>query len=114
MNSTENNGIFSKIFGGKKSSCCDLTSATSAPASIANEAKEADGLNSATFQIVGLGCACEGQIVEKRVKALRGVKSFSLNPITNQMKLTYDPAALSVEDIQSAVRKAGATAVPAR
>lgn len=114
MNSTEDKGIFSKIFGGKKSSCCGQTSATSAPVSIANEAKEADGLNSATFQIVGLGCACEGQIVEKRMKALRGVKSFSLNPITNQMKLTYDPAALSVEDIQSAVRKAGATAVPAR
>jgi copper chaperone CopZ len=45
------------------------------------------------------------------VKALKGVKTSSLNPITNQMKLTYDPSALSVQDIQAAVKKAGATAV---
>ena len=57
------------------------------------------------------GCSCEGQMVEKRVKALKGVKSFSLNSITNQMKLTYDPSALSVQDIETAVKKAGAKAV---
>ncbi len=62
MKDTESRGIFPKLFGGKKSACCDLTSETSAPASIANEAKGADGLVSATFQIVGLGCACEGRI----------------------------------------------------
>ena len=50
-------------------------------------------------------------MVEKRVKSLKGVKSFSLNPITNQMKLTYDPSALSVQDIETAVKKAGAKAV---
>jgi len=85
------------------------TISTSSP--IINEAKEAGGLDSVTFRIDGAGCSCEGQIVEKRVKALKGVKTFSLNPITNQMKLTYDPSALSVQDIQTAVKKAGATAV---
>jgi hypothetical protein len=44
-----------------------------------------------TFQIEGL-CSCEGQIVEKRVKSLRGIAAFSLNAITNQMKVTYDPS----------------------
>jgi cation transport ATPase len=92
-------------------SCCSCppeASAASAPASITGEAK---GLDSATFEIVGLGCSCAGQIVEKRVKALKGVKTFSLNPITNQMKLTYNASALSVQEIQTAVKKAGATAI---
>ena len=92
-------------------SCAEETNAVSTPASIAGEAKGANGVCSATFEIVGLGCSCAGQIVEKRVKGLMGVKSFSLNPITNQMKLTYDPSALSLQDIQTAVKKAGATAV---
>jgi len=99
----------------RQQSCCSCTPETSeasAPAAIAGEAKGANGLDSATFEIVGLGCSCAGQIVEKRVRALRGVKTFSLNPITNQMKLTYDASALSVQEIQTAVKKAGATAVP--
>jgi Cd2+/Zn2+-exporting ATPase len=92
-------------------SCAEETNAVSTPVSIASEAKGSNGVDSATFEIVGLSCSCAGQIVEKRVKGLMGVKSFSLNPITNQMKLTYDPSALSLQDIQAAVKKAGATAV---
>ena len=38
-------------------------------------------------------------------------KSFSLNPITNQMKLTCDPASVSVEDIEKSVAKAGMKAM---
>jgi len=90
-------------------SCAPKTSETSAPASIADESER---LTSATFEITGLGCSCAGQIVEKRVKALKGIKTFSLNPITNQMKLSYDAAVLSVQEIQTAVKKAGAAAVP--
>ena len=93
-------------------SCSPETSEASASASTVGEATGVNGLDSATFEIVGLGCSCAGQIVEKRVKALRGVQTFSLNPITNQMRLTYDAAVLSVQEIQAAVKKAGATAVP--
>jgi Zn2+/Cd2+-exporting ATPase len=94
--------------------CCSdakLPGRASAPAPKTNETKGPDGLSSVTFRIDGAGCSCEGQIVEKQVKALKGVRGFSLNPITNQMKLTYDPAVVSLQDIASAVRKAGATAV---
>jgi len=93
--------------------CCSgvkLTSKASAPAPIINETKGPDGLDSVTFRIDG-ACSCEGHIVEKRVKAMKGLKTFSLNPITNQMKLTYDSSAVSILDIQTAVKKAGATAV---
>ena len=74
------------------------------------EAKGGEGSATLTFRIEGMSCSCEGQIVEKRVKALKGVKSFSLNPITNQMKVICDPI-VSVEDIQRAVSKAGVKAV---
>ena len=39
------------------------------------------------------------------------IRGFSLNPIINQMKLTYDPSAVSMQQIEAAVKKAGAKAV---
>lgn len=65
----------------------------------------------ATFQIKGLGCSCEGQIVEKRVRALPGILSCDLNAITYRLAMTYDPAVVSPRDIEDAVKKAGVTAV---
>lgn len=71
---------------------------------------EAKSMETVIFRIDGV-CSCAAHIVEKRVKALNGVKTFSLNPITNQMKLTYDQSTVSILDIQTAVKKAGASAV---
>jgi len=65
----------------------------------------------ATFRIEGLGCSCEGQIVEKQGKSLRGIVAFGLNPITNKMKVSYDPLLVSIRDIETAVKNAGVTAV---
>ncbi len=79
--------------------------------SMRDGAKAEEGLTTLTFRIEGMSCSCEGKIVEKRVKSLPGVKSFSLNPITNQMKLTCDLNAVSVQDIQKSVSKAGVKAV---
>ncbi len=93
------------------SSCC--SPGTSAPEVLVTAADGITpaGLETATFRIEGLGCACEGAIVEKRVRALKGMATFILNPITNQMKVTYDPAAVSISQIATEVKKAGASAV---
>lgn len=80
------------------------------PPSVVEESKDAGNLEAVTFRIDGV-CSCEAHMVEKRVKALKGVSSFSLNPITNQMKLNYDPSVVSILEIQKAVKKAGASAV---
>jgi Cu+-exporting ATPase len=72
---------------------------------------EEEGWETAKFQLEGLGCSCEAQIVEKRLKRLKGVKSFALNPVTNRMTLTYDSASVTIQDIQKAVAKAGLKAV---
>jgi Cu+-exporting ATPase len=69
-------------------------------------------LEIATFRIDGLRCSCEGQIVEKQVRSLRGIVAFGLNPITNKMKISYDPSVVTIHDIETAVKKAGVTAIP--
>ncbi len=74
------------------------------------ESKAGEGAVTHIFRIEGMSCSCEGQIVEKRVKALKGIRSFLLNPITNQMRVVCDPT-VSVEDIQKSVSKAGVKAV---
>lgn len=76
-----------------------------------NEMNEAKITEMVNFKIEGLSCSCEGQIIEKRLKSLKGVNSFSLNPITYQMKINYDPTMISIEEIQKTVAKAGVKAV---
>ena len=76
-----------------------------------NESKADEALVTLTFRIEGMGCFCESKILEKRVRSFPGVKSFSLNAISNQMKVTCDPAAVSVEDLQKSVSRAGMKAV---
>ena len=64
------------------------------------------------FKLVGMGCSCEGSIIEKRMKKLRGVEDFSLNAFTNQLKVSFDPDTVTIADIQKTVEKAGAQALP--
>jgi copper chaperone CopZ len=94
-------------------SCCPGEEPSDPPAASGTETtgRAGNGANSIAFRIEGMACSCEGQMVEKRVRGLKGIKSFSLNPITNQMRVTYDPSAISVKDIETAVKKAGARAV---
>ncbi len=68
-------------------------------------------MENVTFTLAGMGCACEGSIVEKRVKNLRGVGSYFLNPFTNQLKVSFDPEIVTIADIQKTVQKAGVTPV---
>ena len=74
--------------------------------------KPEDGLETANFQIEGLSCSCEGQIVEKRVRSLKGVNGFFLNPISFKMRVMYDPKMVTIQDIVKSVAKAGVKAVP--
>jgi Cd2+/Zn2+-exporting ATPase len=101
-----------------KSSCCGSgeaqPSGASAPAPLTRDANEPGSVEIATFRIEGLGCSCEGQIVEKQVKSLHGIVAFGLNPITFKMKVSYDPSKVSIHDIETAVKKAGVTAIPVK
>ena len=68
-------------------------------------------METAVFKVVDMGCSCEASIIEKRIKKLRGVESFLLNPFTGQLRVSFEPDVVTMADIQKAVQKAGARAV---
>lgn len=69
------------------------------------------GLTNSTFKLEGLGCACTAKIIEKRVKAIKGIKEYSINPISNWIKITYDSTLVSINDIKKSISKAGVQAI---
>jgi len=75
-----------------------------------NDKGSVEGLETVSFKISGI-CSCESKIIEKKMKNLEGVKSYSLNFVTNQLKVTFDRSLVTIEAIQKAVSKAGAKAV---
>ncbi|MFA5311882.1 MAG: heavy-metal-associated domain-containing protein [Methanomassiliicoccales archaeon] len=76
-----------------------------------NDKKSADRLETASFKITGL-CSCEFKIIEKKMKNLEGIDKYSLNPVTNQLKVTFDRSLVTIDGIQKAVSKAGGKATP--
>lgn len=64
-----------------------------------------------TFRIEGMTCASCAQTVEKSVAKLDGVDSAVVNLATEKLKVNYDEAILSVNDIVQAVDAAGYKAI---
>lgn len=60
-----------------------------------------------TFVVEGMTCASCVQSVEKATRKLTGVLQSNVNLATEKMAIQYDPAALSVGDIKTAVSDAG-------
>ena len=60
-----------------------------------------------TYYITGMTCAACSARVEKTVAGLDGVENVSVNLLTNSMEVNYDPNILTVDNIISAVTKAG-------
>ncbi len=106
-------GTDAPVMPGASVGCCSCEETSgAAPSPVAAGAGGGHaGLTTATYRIEGLGCACEGAIVEKRIRALKGTTAVVLSPITNQMRVTYDPAMTSPGEIIAAAKQAGASAV---
>lgn len=66
---------------------------------------------SKSLQIEGMTCASCAQTVERVTKKLDGVKEANVNLATEKLSISYDESILSVDDIQSAVKKAGYKAI---
>jgi len=63
-----------------------------------------------TFKLEGMGCSCEAKLVEKRLKGLKGIKTYNINPISNWLKVSFDSSLVSTEDIKNTIAKCGITA----
>ena len=75
-----------------------------------SEKKCTGNMETATFKLEGMGCACEAKIIEKRIKSLKGVITYDINPISNWIKISFEPSLVSTEDIKKAISKSGITA----
>lgn len=64
-----------------------------------------------SLKIEGMTCASCANAVERVTKKLQGVDQASVNFATEKLSISYDEAAVSLEDIQAAVEKAGYKAV---
>src|SRR5574344_1233165 len=66
---------------------------------------------SQTLAIEGMTCATCALTVEKALNKLDGIQNASVNLATEKATIQYDPAHLSLSEIETAVEKAGYKAV---
>ncbi|HFI0787652.1 TPA: heavy metal translocating P-type ATPase [Streptococcus suis] len=64
-----------------------------------------------TLAIEGMTCATCALTVEKALNKLDGIQNASVNLATEKATIQYDPAHLSLSDIETAVEKAGYKAI---
>ncbi|WP_138417773.1 heavy metal translocating P-type ATPase [Aquibacillus sediminis] len=64
-----------------------------------------------TLNIEGMTCASCAQTVEKSTKKLQGVNTSNVNLATEKLSIDFDENKVSIEDIQTAVDKAGYKAI---
>ena len=68
------------------------------------------GLQTVVLQMEGLSCSCEAQLVEKKVRSLAGIGSADADGISQQLKVSYDPALTNIQDIIRSVAETGVNA----
>lgn len=59
------------------------------------------------LKVEGMDCADETQIIEKKLKSLSGLKSFSINLISQQVKVHYTSSMVSIQDIIKTIAETG-------
>jgi Cd2+/Zn2+-exporting ATPase len=61
----------------------------------------------ATLKIEGMDCADESEIIEKKLKSQKGIANFEINLMLEQVKISYDPAFLSTQDLMKIIAETG-------
>ena len=64
----------------------------------------------ATLQIAGMSCSCEAELIQKKLSSLAGVKTCDVNAVSKQVRVPYDPALVTVQDIIKSVSETGMNA----
>lgn len=59
------------------------------------------------LRIEGMDCADESEIIEKKMKSLLGIKNFEINLVTQQVRISYSPSLISIQDVIKAVAETG-------
>ena len=72
--------------------------------------KTEKGIETVTLQIGGMNCSCEGSLIEKKMGSLVGVKSYDINAVSKQVRISYDPSYVTIQDIIRSVSETGMNA----
>ncbi len=64
-----------------------------------------------SFKIEGMTCAACAKAVERVTKKMDGVSEANVNLATEKLSISFDETKVSIEDIQSAIEKAGYKAI---
>ena len=75
-----------------------------------NNHKTEKNIETVILQIGGMNCSCEGNLIEKKMGSLVGVNSFEINPVSKQVRISYDPSYVTVQDIIRSVSETGMNA----
>ena len=62
---------------------------------------------SLTLHIEGMDCADEAEVIEKKIKSLKGINEFYIHMVSGQLKIQYDSALISSQDIIKAIAETG-------
>ncbi len=60
-----------------------------------------------TLNVEGMDCPDEEVIIEKKIRALKGINDFDIYLATQHLKVSYDPAFVSVQDIIKSIAETG-------
>lgn len=85
----------------------DFWAVISAIKSLGYSVESEESERTATLKIEGMDCADESEIIEKKMKSLIGVKNFNINLMTQQIKISYDPSFISVQEMIKAIAETG-------
>lgn len=67
-----------------------------------------------TLKIEGMDCADESEVIENKLKPLKGLGGLEINLMTQQITVSYSPSLLSIQDIVKAVAETGMRASPVK
>ncbi len=66
-----------------------------------------DGAGKITLYVAGMDCADEVEIIDRKLKSLRGIRRYQVNLVNQSLNLVYEPALISAQDIIKTIAETG-------
>jgi Cd2+/Zn2+-exporting ATPase len=64
-------------------------------------------METAEIKIEGMDSQLEIQLIEQKINALSGIDSFNIDPVAKQLRLSYDPSIVTLQDIIRSISETG-------
>lgn len=74
---------------------------------IGHKVEAEDKTKSVVLHIEGMDCEDEVSLIEKKMKSLKGLESFQVDLMSQTLRVQYDPALLSVQEIIKSIAETG-------